>query len=150
MSELTLQVERLEPCRVAVFTVTSPSPEEEAINALLGWARPQGLLDGEFRFFGYDNCQPNPNHTYTTWLTVGSDAKPSGAVQIRDFPGGKYVVAEVRSVEQIGPGWDALARLCAEQGYRLGANPCLEEMLDILGDVPLDQRRIRLMHAVVE
>ena len=68
--EITVQLERLEPMWVATIAITSASPESDSMNALLNWARPQGLLDVPFRFFGYDNCQPYPNHTYTSWLTV--------------------------------------------------------------------------------
>lgn len=150
MRELTLQFERLEALRVASVAVTSQSPEEDAINALLGWARPQGLLDGTFRFFGYDNCQPYPNHTYTTWLTVSPDAQPSGLVAIHDFPGGLFAVIEVQGVEQIAPGWQQLARMCQEKGYRFGTQPALEEHLDLNGSAPLDQWRFRLMLSIQE
>jgi DNA gyrase inhibitor GyrI len=148
MSELTLQVERLEPCPVAVFGVTSQSPEEEAITALLDWARPQGLLDGAFRFFGYDNCQPPPSHRYTVWLTVNKDVKPSAGVAIHDFVGGQFLVTEVRGVEQISLGWKRLAEFARDQGYHFGTNPGLEEHVDILHSLPLSERRIRLMLSI--
>lgn len=148
MPELTLQVERLEPCRVAVFSITSQSPEDEAISTLLEWARPQGLLDGAFRCFGYDNCQPPPNHTYTSWLTVGSDVKPTNGITIQEFSGGSFLVTEVRGVEQISPGWKQLVKLSRDQGYRLGTTVGLEEHVDILRDLPLSERRIRLMLSI--
>jgi hypothetical protein len=68
MREFAVQMERLEPLRAAAVSITSEAPEEQAVNMLLDWARPQGLLDGPYRLFGYDNCQPHPNHTYTAWL----------------------------------------------------------------------------------
>ncbi len=150
MRELTVQIERLEPLRVASVAVKSESPEGEAIDALLNWARPQGLLDGTFRFFGYDNCQPYPNHTYTTWLSVGQDVQPSGAITIKDFAGGLYAVMEVQGVEQISPGWKQLAQWCAAHGYRLGKPPCLEEPVDILGQYSLSERHFKLYHSIEE
>ena len=144
MRELTVQIERLEPLHVAVIAVTSESPEQEAIDALLYWARPQGLLDGTFRFFGYDNCRPDPNHSYTTWLTVPADVEPSGMVEIRNFSGGRFAVTDIQGVEQIAPAWQHLLRWCQDNGCQLGDQPGLEEHLDLLSDRPLSDWRFKL------
>ncbi|MBZ0295303.1 MAG: GyrI-like domain-containing protein [Anaerolineae bacterium] len=150
MRELTVQIERLEPLRVAVMTVTSASPEDEATNALLDWARPQGLLDGPFRFFGYDNCQPHPNHTYTTWLSVGKDTKPSAKVEIKDFPGGLFAVTEIQGVEQISPAWHQMAHWLENSEYHYGDQPGLEEPLDLLADRPLSEQRFKLYLSITK
>ncbi len=150
MKALTVQIERLEPMRVAATAITSKSPEDDAIHTLLDWARPQGLLDRDFRFFGYDNCQPYPNHTYTTWLTVGKDVDPSGAVRIRDFTGGLFAMTEIQGVEQIAPCWKQLLQWCMEQGYQIGAQPGLEECLDILSDLPPNEMRFRLYLPIIQ
>jgi DNA gyrase inhibitor GyrI len=141
MQELNVQIERLEPMHVAAIAITSEAPEEEAINALLDWARPQGLLNGPFRFIGYDNCQPPPNHTYTTWLTVGHNVEPSGNITITDFSGGLFATVEVQGVEQIGPTWDRLEQWLKASDYDFGGHPGLEEHMDILSDQP---RRFKL------
>lgn len=136
MLTLSVQIEQLAPMRVAVVSVTSASPEQEAITALLDWARPQGLLDGAFRFFGYDNCRPYPNHTYTTWLTVGEDVRPSDDVEIKEFHGGLYAVTALEGVEQIAPVWDQLEGWLNDSEYAFGNQPGLEEHLDVLSANP--------------
>jgi DNA gyrase inhibitor GyrI len=139
--ELTVQLERLEPMRVATISVTSDSPEDDAGQALLNWARPQGLLNKPFRFFGYDNCQPPPNHTYTTWLTVDPTVQASDDVEIKDFPGGLYAVTEIQGTEQIAPTWDQLSQWLNQSGHSFGGQTCLEECLNILDNpAPADMR----------
>ncbi len=144
MPELSVQIERLAPMRVAALAVRSDSPETEAINALLDWARPQGLLDQPFRFFGYDNCQPAPNHIYTTWLTVGPAVEGSGQVEIKHFPGGRFAVTTVSNVEQIAPQWKQLAQWCQAHQQPFGGHPGLEEHFDLVADHPLAGPRFKL------
>lgn len=132
MSELTVSIESLAPMRVATVAVTSASPEQEAVSALLAWAQPQGILAGTFRLFGYDNCQPHPHHTYTAWLTVGPETLASGDITIHDFPGGLYAVTELAGVDQISPRWQQLDTWLSSSTYRHGTQVCLEEMLDPL------------------
>jgi DNA gyrase inhibitor GyrI len=127
---LTITIEQLEPMRVATLSITSASPEIDAINALLKWARPQGLLDGTNRFFGYDNCQPDPNHTYTVWLTVNEAVTGSRPVEVKDFPGGLFVATEVQGVEEIRPAWKELEHWVSRSEYEFGDQPGLEEHLD--------------------
>ncbi len=134
MDELSVRIERLEPMRVAEVSVVSATPEQDAINALLDWARAQGipLEAGAFRFFGFDNCQPEPNHMYTTWLTVNPAVAASGDVRLRDAAGGAYAVTDVRGVENISPTWKRLAQWCREHGYQIRDAAALEEAVDVL------------------
>lgn len=148
MSGLSVHIEQLEPLHVCTISITSETPEGEAIDALLDWARPQGLLAGSYRFFGYDNCQPHPNHRYTTLLTVDKDIQQSGDVEIMDVPGGQYAVTEVRGVEQIGPAWRQLENWVKESGYAFGDQPGLEEYIDKPGERPLNDSRFRLYLAI--
>lgn len=139
-----VKITHLEPMRVASITINSEAPEAQAIEALLSWARPQGLLDKPFRFFGYDSCQPYPNHTYTTWLTVGQNVQSSSKVSVIEYPGGDYLVLNVTGVQNIAPGWAQLRDWLTASDYDYGDHNGLEEMLDILTDTPLDRQRIRL------
>jgi len=148
MGSLAVQIERLEPMRVATLAITSDSPEQEAMDALLAWARPQGLLNREFRFFGFDNCQPAPKHTYTTWLSVGPDVQPSGDVTIREFSGGLYAVTELQGVEQISPRWHELEQWCLEHHYADRPQVCLEEPQDHSGAVPPNELRFKLYRSI--
>lgn len=144
MHTLQVQIERLAPMRVATVAVTSASPEHDAINTLINWARPQGLLDGDYRFFGYDNCQDYPNHCYTAWLTVGNDVMPSGNIEVKQFPGGTFAVTDAFGTDRIAPQWAALARWCQDRGYHIVDQPGLEEHFEILEDRPLHELRFRL------
>ncbi len=144
MRELTIQIEKIEALRAATIAITGQSPEQKAIKAMLDWARPKGLLNQPFRFFGYDNCKPHPHHTYTTWLTVERHVQPSGIVGITEFPGGVFAVMEVRGVEQISTSWEQLAQWCKDSEYEFVDHPGLEEYLDVLDDHPLSEWRFKL------
>lgn len=141
---LTITIERLEPMRVATVSITSESPEQDTIDTLLKWARPQGLLDGDFRIFGYDNCEPPPNHTYTVWLTVDETVQGSHRVEFKDFPGGLFVTTEIDGVEQIGPAWKQLVHWVERSEYELGDQPGLEEYIDVDFDKLPDQWHFKL------
>lgn len=136
LNEQTVQIEHLNPMRIAVASVKSETPEYEAISLLLDWARPQGLLDRDFRFFGHDNCEPFPNHIYTTWLTVDSGVQPSGSITIEDFAGGLFAVLEVDAIEQISPRWKEMMKWLELSEYAYGGQPGLEEYFDVLTGEP--------------
>ena len=83
-----VRIVRLEPMRVACASGFGPSPEGEAWDTLIGWAKSQGLLDDldALRFFGYNNPDPSPgspNYGYDQWVTAGPDAKHTGFFQLR-------------------------------------------------------------------
>jgi len=136
MTEYPIQIKSLEPMRVASITVNSTSPEQEATNALLSWARAQSLLNKKFRFFGFDSCEPPPNHTYTTWITVGSHVEDSEHVSIQEFTGGLYASAECSNVEEISTLWKKLSHWLETSEYQYGDQQALEEHLDVLADTP--------------
>ena len=78
MEELSVRIVRLTPMRVASAYGFGSSPEEQAWQILLDWARADGLLDVEPapRFFGFNNPSPvpgSPNYGYEQWMTVGPD-----------------------------------------------------------------------------
>ena len=129
-----VQIEKLAPMRVASLAITSESPEHQATEKLIAWARPLGQLDRPFRFFGYDNCQPHPNHKYTTWVTIEPWVRASGNVEIIDFSGGLYATIDCFSVEEISPGWGNLVEWLKASDYQFGEQPSLEEHLNVLGE----------------
>lgn len=134
IQEFTVQIEQLHPMRFAALTVQNASPETEAINKLLGWARPRGLLDGAFRFFGFDNCQPDPHHNYTVWLSIPEDVQPPEDIAIVNFPGGLYAITDCGSVAEISPRWKQLADWVKSSHYMFSDLPSLEEHLNVLSD----------------
>jgi DNA gyrase inhibitor GyrI len=142
-----VRIERLAPMRVAHIAVKSEHPEGEALGAVVDWAEARGVQN--YRLFGFDNCQPHPNHTYTAWLTVGADVQPDGEVGVKDFPGGLYAVTRVEGVEGISPGWKRLQAWRDRNGYNFGGQECLEEALSPL-DTPADEIKLDLFLSIAE
>lgn len=140
---MDVRIEHLNPMRVAMCSAGEPDAEITALEAVLTWAQAHDFLADHYRLFGYDNCLPGPQHLYTAWVTVGSEARPDGGVEILDFPGGLYARLRVTGVDNIKSGWDNLARWLQQSPYRLGPHPSLEEHLDP-PDTPLDQLTLDL------
>jgi DNA gyrase inhibitor GyrI len=140
MSELNVQIVELEPMRVASFWAFGESPEVEAWEKLLAWARPEGLLDDpeEHPLFGFNNPDPSPgspNYGYEVWITVGPDVMPEGEARILDFAGGLYAVARCEVVngqyEVIGSTWKKLVVWREDSQYKAGTHQWLEKSLPL-------------------
>lgn len=141
MSELDVRIVKLEPLRVASAHAYSGSPEQDAMEKLMAWAKPKGLLDDpeKHRVFGFNNPDPSPgspNYGYEFWITVDSTVdpgvEPEGEIKIKEFPGGLYAVTrcEVKATWEDIPGtWKRLVAWRENSKY-LGANhQWLEEHL---------------------
>ncbi len=132
MTGLKVRIVKLESMRVAYTHGFSETPESDAWNALRDWAEPKGLLGDptKHRVFGHNNPNPSPGDTsygYDFMITVESDVKPEGEVQIREFPGGLYAVTENRGIENIGQTWERLVAWCASSKYERASHQWLEE-----------------------
>jgi len=143
VSGLDVKIVRLAAMRVARFHGFGSSPELVAIEKLVYWARPKGLLENRTRnrIFGFNNPNPSPgspNYGYETWIAVGSEIDAEKGVELHEFEGGLYGVTRCRGVESITPTWKALVQWLEESPYRYGSDPCLEELLGPL-DAPLDE-----------
>ena len=148
MSELEVRIVELEPMRVASVHAYSASPEHDAWNKLIAWAKPQGLLDDPetHRIFGFDNPSPSPgspNYGYEFWIAVGPEVEPEGEVKIKDFSGGLYAVARCKGVENIGPTWKRLVVWGEESKYRHARHQWLEEHIGS-ADAPQDEEGLVL------
>ena len=148
MNNLQVHLERLPAMRVAHICVQGETPEGDAIEKITAWAKSKGIT-GNFRLFGYDNCQPYPNHIYTTWLTVGPDVEASDGVGVKDFPGGLFAVTHVTGAGNIARTWDKLVQWAQDAGHRLGRNPGLEEIISP-PDVPESELRLDLFLPLAE
>jgi DNA gyrase inhibitor GyrI len=137
MSELDVRVVELEPNRVASVHAFSASPEHDALEKLIAWAKPRGLLDDpqQHRIFGFNNPDPSPgspNYGYEFWIVVGPDVEPEGEVKIKEFPGGLYAVTRC-DVQGEDPGevipatWKRLIAWCEDTKYRYAHHQWLEE-----------------------
>ena len=136
MSELDVRIVELEAMRVASAHAYSASPEGDALNKLIAWAKPKGLLDDPeaHRIFGFDNPTPgpgSPNYGYEFWIEVGPGVEPEGEIKVKDFSGGLYAVTrcEVRG----DPGviipstWKKLVAWREESGYSYAHHQWLEK-----------------------
>jgi len=137
MQEFNIRFVRLEPMHVASVTATAHDAETQSWNRLKAWAEPKGLLSQpSLRVFGYDNCQPDPNHQYTTWIPVGNEVQADGDIRTFDFPGGWYAVTTVHGADKISPAWQQLSQWLKRSEYRSGHHQALEEAVGMNGDTP--------------
>ncbi len=134
MNKLEVRVVTLEPLRVASAYGFGRSPEAQAWEKLLTWAKAKGLLKdlSTMRFFGFNNPNPSPgspNYGYEQWMTVGPDVEPEGDIRIQDFGGGHYIVTRCK-LPEIGEAWRQLVEWCESSEHRWTMNvQCLEESI---------------------
>jgi DNA gyrase inhibitor GyrI len=123
--------------RVASGHAYGEGPEQAAVQKLIAWAKPLGLLDDpqKYRVFGFNNPDPtpgSPNYGYEFWIVVGSDVEPEGEIVIKEFPGGLYAVTrcEVKNPWEDIPGtWRRLAMWRENSQYQVADHQWLEEHL---------------------
>ena len=132
MSELEVRIIKLEPMRMASAHAYSSTPEHDALNKLIAWAKPKGLFDDpeQHRIFGFNNPDPSPgspNYGYEFWISVGPEVEPEGEVEIKEFAGGLYAVTRCKGVENIGQTWKQLASWVEDSKYRWAPHQWLEE-----------------------
>ncbi len=157
MSDPDVRIVKLEPMRVAAALGYGPSPEPEAWEKLLTWARAHGQLEGRPRFFGFNNPGPQPgtpNYGYEQWMTVTAAAAPEGDIKLKDFPGGLFAVARCRGTDNLPQAWQDLVTWQERSRYRMESDRCLEECLTPGAfdeqPVPFDRLEFDLYLPVVE
>ena len=134
MSELKVRIVQLDALRVVSAHGFGESPEGQAWDTLLTWARPKGLLDdlAAVRFFGFNNPNPSPgspNYGYDQWMSVGPDVEAEGEVEIKEVSGGLYAVARCEGLDNIGPTWKGLVTWFEDSPYKKAHHQWLEELL---------------------
>ncbi len=139
MSEFPVRIVKLEPRRVASVHGFGPSPENEAWQKLVAWAKPKGYLDDpeHHRIFGFNNPDPapgSPNYGYEFWMVVGPDVQPEAGVEIKDFSGGLYAVAHCavqgEPWQTIPAAWKKLVLWRENSQYQCASHQWLEEHLE--------------------
>ena len=160
MNTMQVEIVRLQPMRVATFTGFGVEPEHQAMQKMLDWAQPRGLLgDGaQRRVFGFNNPSPtaaSPHYGYEFWLALGDDEAGALAadaegkdMEIKSYPGGVYAVMRCKGVESITATWRDLVTWCEDSPYAFGGDQCLEEHIGNL-DGPVDEWDFALYQAVV-
>ena len=158
MSELNVQIVKLEPMRVASAYGFGSSPEMVAWQNLVAWAKPKGFLDDpeNHRIFGFNNPDPSPgspNYGYEFWMEVGPDVAPGGVpegeIRVQDFAGGLYAVTGCVGVETITATWKALVEWVAGSRYGNGRHQWLEQHLSPDGTPP-DALKLDLFLPITE
>ena len=142
MKEIEVRMVRLEPMRVAIAHAFSATPENDARDKLIAWAKPKGFLDNqaEYRIFGFNNPSPSPgspNYGYEFWIKVGKEVKPEGDIKIKEFAGGLYAVTrcEVRNDPEaysvIPETWKQLEIWREKSGRKAANHQWLEEYIGL-------------------
>ncbi len=134
MSELAVRIVELEPMRVASVLGFSATPEKDAHEMMMGWARPKGLLDKPFRWFGFNNPNPSPgspHYGYEVWLPVDQDVPGAGDVRIKQFSGGLYAVTRCEGLQNIGERWQQLVAWVEDSHYQCAQHQWLEELFTV-------------------
>jgi AraC family transcriptional regulator len=136
MSDLEVRIVKLGPMRVASFHGFGTSPESEAGNKLLAWAKPKGLLGdpAQHRIFGFNNPDPSPgspNYGYEFWMAAGPDVQPEAEMKIKEFAGGLYAEVKDNPWDVIPVAWQRLVAWCEDSRYRMAHHRWLEEHLDL-------------------
>ncbi len=146
MDKPEIRVVTLPAMRVACVNGFGESPEGQAFDKMLAWAKSHNLLGKPYRTFGYNNPDPSagsPNYGYDVWLTVDKSVQADGGARIIDFPGGLYAVMRVdvkNPYEDIPGTWQKLVKWMEAGKYHHGRHQWLEEHIgpleDIAGDKP--------------
>ena len=140
MKEIEVRIVRLELMRVASAHAFSATPENDAKDKLIAWARPKGFMKdtSKYRIFGFNNPSPSPgspNYGYEFWITVGKDVKPEGDIKVKEFAGGLYAVTrcEVRNDPEaytiIPETWKQLEIWREKSVHKAGNHQWLEEYI---------------------
>jgi len=154
VSDMDVRIVKLEPMHVASAHALSASPEGEALEKLVSWAKPKGLTDDikTHRIFGFNNPNPSPgspNYGYEFWMVVGQDVEPEGEIAVKDFAGGLYAVTRVVGVENIHGKWQELAAWLEDSKYTGASHQWLEEHLSAV-DTPLEEIVLDLYAPIAE
>ena len=155
MTELEVNIVKLEPLRFVSAYGFGMEPELEAMEKLLAWAKPKGMLDNpeEHRIFGFNNPNPShgsPNYGYEFWITVGPEVEPEGDVRIGDFQGGLYAVTRCKGVEKITEAWNELCKWVVNSRYNLAGHQWLEAHIGSFPAESLDEMVLDLYAPIAE
>jgi effector-binding domain-containing protein len=134
MNELDVRIVQMEPMRVASAHGFGTTPELEAWNKILTFAKDKGIDTGEARFFGFNNPNPSPgspNYGYEQWMTVGPDVEADGEITIKEIPARQYAVRRCEGLDTITKDWQELVLWFEDSPYKKPAHwcECLEELL---------------------
>ena len=154
MSEIEVQIVRLEPTRMVSAYGFGSEPEGIAWNKLITFAIEKGLYnEGDPpSTYGFNNPNPSPgspNYGYEIWLPVDSSVEPEDDLRIVDFEGGLYAVTAFKNLANIGETWGKLVQWREASKYRTGHHQWLEELLTST-DIPPEDFVFNLFLPIIE
>ena len=138
MENQDVRIITLPPMRMASFYAFSSSPETEAWEKLVVWAKAHSYLQEApaRRIFGFNNPDPSegsPSYGYELWLTIDPEAPQDDEITFKDFSGGLYaaLLCEVKGDpgEIIPATWGKLVKWLESSQYKIGTHQWLEEHL---------------------
>ena len=155
VDEFNVRIEHLEPMRVAYTTAFSESPELDAWNALVAWAKPKGLLNDlvNRRLYGFNNPDPTPGkaeYGYEVLITIDDDTEPEGEIKVREFPGGLYAVTSCRGASNITKTWQRFVEWCKASEYDFGRHQWLERHITLPDPEDLEAMELDLYMPIAE
>jgi DNA gyrase inhibitor GyrI len=140
MSKFKIRIEELAPMRVAVFRGYSKTPEMEAHEHAVAFAKEKGLVDkiNCLKTFGFNKPAPwvtkEEEYGYELWVVVGSDVDVPPYIMVKEFPGVKCAVTSIDKLADIGAAWEYLYEWVeASKDFEHAHLDGLEEVLSPLG-----------------
>jgi DNA gyrase inhibitor GyrI len=132
MNEVEFNIVDLPAMTVACALGFGKEPELQALGIITEWASMTGLSHlNNRRYFGFNNPDPTPgtpNYGYEQWVTVEPNTIGTGNVQIKTFPGGRFVVMDCVGLPSPEK-WAVLVQWVEDGPYQMTAGQCLEECL---------------------
>lgn len=139
------KIVKLPPTRVVSFQEMGTflgDPETKAFSKLESWAKPKGMFNDpeKHKLFGFNNPDPkydkeksnfivneeNP-YGYEFWITIDDDFEVENDINVKEVPGGLFVVTSCTGVESLGETWKDLYSWVKEsKKYKFGKHQCLE------------------------
>jgi AraC family transcriptional regulator len=138
MDDPEIRIETLPAMQVAVFYAYSETPEHDAWQKLVTWAKSHGCWQEApaTRIFGFDNPSTSvgsPNRGYEFWITVGPEIQSDQEVKVKQFSGGNYAVLRCNvggnPFDIIPASWGKLVHWRETSHYAYGNHQWLEEHL---------------------
>jgi DNA gyrase inhibitor GyrI len=145
MSKFKVRIEQLDPMRVVVFRGYSQTPEMEAHEHAVAFAKEKGLIaeDNCLKTFGFNKPAPwvtkGEEYGYELWLVVDSDMDVPPYLMVKEFPGAKCAVTSIKKLADIGAAWEYLYEWVENsEDYEHAHMEGLEEVLSPLGTLAED------------
>jgi len=121
LSDVDVRLERLGDMRAICAYALSDTPEEDAKQKIMTYAKTRDLTgkNSVSRLFGrntYPTGNPEP-HGYAFYLTAESDFEPDGDLEASEIPGGLYAVLRFKNLYTMGEAWAKLWKWIEESPY---------------------------------